>query len=76
MQITPNDVGASKGLLNSLDPKVLQLINAFANKPLLNEKLLLSQSQGVLLKLAFETKQLDLQLPIKTAPLFKNITQN
>lgn len=76
MQITPNDVGASKGQLNTLDPKVLQLINAFANRPLLIEKLVLSQTQGVLLKVASDTKQLDIQLPIKTAPLFENISQN
>lgn len=76
MQITPNDVGARKGLVNSLEHKVLQLINAFSNKPLLVEKLVLSQSQGLLLKLASETKQLSLQLPIQTASLFKNLTQN
>lgn len=76
MQITPNDVGASKGLLNSLDPKVLQLINTFVNKVLPIEKLVLNQSQGVLLKLAFENKQLNLQMPLKTASLFKNISQN
>lgn len=45
MQITPNDLGASKELLNSLDPKVLQLINSLANKPLLIEKLAGSQGK-------------------------------
>ncbi len=76
MQITPNDVGASKGHLNSLDPKVLQLINSLANKPLLIEKLVLNQAQGVLLKIASNLGQLSLQLPLKTSNLFKNISQN
>ncbi len=69
-------MGTSKGHLNSLDPKVLQLINTLTNKPLLIEKLILSQSQGVLLKLSSETRSLDLQLPIKMAILFKNISPN
>lgn len=75
VQITPNDVGANKSLLSNLDPKVLQLINGLANKPLLIEKLVLNQSQGVLLKLLSENQQLSLQLPIKTAELFKNTDQ-
>ncbi len=76
MEITPNDTSASKAPLSSLAPKILQLINSLAEKPLLIEKLLLNQAQGVLLKLVTPSNPLKLQLPIETAVLFKSIGQN
>lgn len=81
MQITPNDAANSSLKLTSLDLKVAQLVQQFADKPLLIEKLAISQPQGLLLNLSGGTnaKQgsaFDLQLPLKTAKLFENITQN
>ena len=73
MQITPNDSGAATGQLNSLDLKVSQLITNLANKPLLIEKLVLNQAQGVLLQLVKGDDKLNLQLPLQTANFFKSI---
>jgi len=76
VQITPNDSGAATGQLNSLDLKVTQLISNLANKPLLIEKLVLNQAQGILLQLVSGGGKLSLQLPLQAANFFENIASN
>jgi len=76
VQITPNDSGAATGQLNSLDLKVSQLITNLANKPLLIEKLILNQTQGILLQLLDGGGKLNLQLPLQATNLFQSIASN
>lgn len=76
MQITPNEVSTSNVTPSNLDLKVAQLINNLAGKPLLIEKLVLAQSQGLLLSLSIDKPPLQLQLPLKLAQSFENVGQN
>ncbi len=76
VQITPNDVGTNKGPTGHLDIKVAQLINALGSKPLLIEKLVINQTQGLLLKLSNENQQVNLQLPLKLSELFDQVIRN
>jgi len=81
VQITTNDAANNSLKLSSLDLKVAQLVQQFANKPLLIEKLALIQSKGLLLNLSGNSNGkpvsgLELQLPLKAAHLFENITQD
>ena len=76
MQITPSDVGSNNTTSNRLDINVTQLVQQLANKPLLIEKLVLSQSQGILLQLMNMKQNLSIQLPIKMANYFQNSSQS
>ena len=76
MQITPSTQNATNQLIANLDPKVVQLINKFQNRPLLLEKLVLNQVQGVLLKLGDSKRSIQLQLPLKSPELFDHISKN
>jgi len=76
VQITPNDANTNSGQSTSLDLKIAQLVSNFASKPLLIEKFLLTQSQGILLNLSNGKQPLELQLPLNQAKLFDYIGQN
>jgi hypothetical protein len=76
VQITPNDAASTNTISAALDPKTLQLIQRLADRPLLLEKILINESQGILLKSFLKGEKLELQLPLSTANLFKSIVAN
>ena len=76
VQITPNDAATGKFVSSQLDPKTLQLIQKLAGRPLLLEKLLINESQGILLKTAFKGEKLTLQLPLSASRMLNNIDAN
>ena len=76
VQITPNDAASTNLVSSQLDPKTLQLIQKLVDRPLLLEKLLISESQGILLKTAFKGEKLSLQLPLSASRVLSDINAN
>lgn len=73
VQISPNELTSSNNAVNRIEKNVIQLIKSFINKPLLLEKLILNQNQGLLLKLNNQSTQLNLQLPLKLTNIIDSI---
>jgi len=78
LEIKPNDINRSLEQPVTLDPKIAQLLSNIASKPLLLEKLIINQPQGLLLQLTTQTnpaKNISLQLPLIIAKAFENASQ-
>lgn len=78
MEIKPTDISRSQVERATLDPKIAKLLSNIANRPLLLEKLVVSQSQGLLVQLTSQTKptkNLSLQLPLSLSRAFENVNQ-
>lgn len=79
LEIIPSDTNPSRGTLTAFDAKLVQLIKSFADRPLVLEKLVLNQTQGLLLRLVNQTNDktgaLNLQLPLRLSPLFDNVSR-
>ncbi|TQV71424.1 flagellar hook-length control protein FliK [Aliikangiella marina] len=73
MQIPRVDSDPLHKQLRSIDPKLLALIEKYANRPLLLEKILLSDSQGIQLESKLLGKNWTFKLPIKGAESLANV---
>ena len=76
MQITPNDVHSASEPGKTLDIKVAQLIKSLANTPMLLEKVVINQTQGVLLELIAQKTKINLQLPLKSTGFIQQHTNS
>ena len=78
MEIKPIEISRSQEQRPALDPKIAKLLSSIANRPLLLEKLVVSQTHGLLVQLTSQTKptkNLNLQLPLSLSRAFENTNQ-
>ncbi|MCF6194620.1 MAG: hypothetical protein L3J46_09855, partial [Kangiellaceae bacterium] len=78
MEIKPSEISRSQEQPPALDPKIAKLLNSIANRPLLLEKLLASQSHGLVVQLTSQTnptKNLILHLPLNLSRAFESANQ-
>jgi len=78
LEIKPIEISRSQEQRPALDPKIAKLLSSIANRPLLLEKLVVSQTHGLLVQLTSQTKptkNLNLQLPLSLSRAFENTNQ-